>query len=262
MRHCSISTRQKLAQCWSLTNHLPQVPPSGSPLQHRVSHVSHVSHKSHRGELAISTYPPPPDPADITIQRPPLAATSSLHKQVRRETDPSMAMHPHRRRSHTYPPPAYPVNTAPSTPDSLSLYTDQSRSLFFSTPLRSPNSSSSFPSPRKGSPTPSPRSVSNSHLSIVLNQPSDRWHPDPDANDAGRTLSGTRSVMASLLKVTRDAGIDFDPGRLGLTASQVESVRDSLGSEYSLEEMQMEDHGDTTPFAFVGNLGPLPKTKR
>jgi len=70
-----------------------------------------------------------------------------------------------------------------------------------------------------------------------------------------------RSVMASLLRVTRDAGIDLDPGRLGLTASQMETVGDSLRSEYSLEEMQMEGHGDTTPFASVGNLGLLPETR-
>ena len=217
------------------------VPEDGDSSHLETRRHRHVSLKSHRGELMNTAHPALPYLIGREIAPLPLATPSSSGTRLaRRETDPKMAIDPTRRRSHTYPLLMPSPVATPTTPDSpVSLYTDRSRSLFFATPLQSPTSSGSFPSPRKGSfSPPSLKSLRQSHLSIILHGHRHlKRQTSGSKRKSDQSPGERRNVMGSLRTVKRDAGFDLDPGSLGLRASELESVRKSQGSEYSLEEL-------------------------
>lgn len=166
--------------------------------------------------------------------------TSPVDKVGRRVTDPTQAIDPEIPLRTTKESgsdreagsaPARGSKPSPSlispldSPDSpASLYTHPSRSLFFSTPIQSPTSSSSSPSPRKSAYSPLRRSGLNTFVE--------------DTEQGNRRSSAEmKSVMASLYRVTRDAGVRVDPGRLGIRDSQIAGLRDSAQSGVSRDSV-------------------------
>lgn len=164
-------------------------------------------------------------------------------RTVRRETNPACAIAGSDAQDGRFDDASTPSpglrRTPPSpipleSPDSpMSAYTDNdpTRSLFFSTPLHSPTDSNPLSSPRKSAYS-SRRSV----LSTVV---------EGQAVGGGRRRSSAemKSVMASLYRITRDAGIRADPGRLGIRNSEIGGLRGSTQSgvskesEHSMEEL-------------------------
>ena len=194
----------------------------------------------------------------------PRTTSSTARKAARRETDPSIAMDPDvaasaaklRETRHRSSPATPATPGTPSSPHSpASSYTeseyDRTQSLFFATPLQSPTSSEDVP------PLPSRRSKA---LSTI------------QRSSSFRKSAETRQTLASLYRITKDAGVELDPARLGfgmggsrpgsgssLSGSRTNSflrpgTQDSQNSGSSLPSTA-EESEDLTPLAETSDAG-------
>jgi hypothetical protein len=196
------------------------VPPRPRPSREPASHMWHQ-------EAIPCVRQPPADPANARTEPPISPRPDHI---VRRETDPLIAIDPDvsasARDGKKSPEGKIAASrrvTRLSTPDSdSSMYstTERDGSLFFSTPIQSPSTYSDLTFPRKASWTYLEGTGLQAVAEVDGVQPTDP--------------AVTRSVMASLWRVTRDAGVEIDPSRLSpRTPSVYTGLRVSRDSLYS-----------------------------